>query len=81
MCIYVYTYTELQLTYKGVRMSWANCCTILILHRLQGNNVDHDVYIPPFKSLNIRIPTIIPVEGRGLLIRGLHYSGIYCNIP
>ena len=28
---------------------------------------------PPFNGLNIRIPTIIPIKGRGLLIRGLHY--------
>ena len=27
----------------------------------------------PFKGLNIRIPIIIPIKGRGLLIRGLHY--------
>ena len=26
-----------------------------------------------FKRLNIRIPTIIPIKGRGLLIRGLGY--------
>ena len=29
---------------------------------------------PPFKGLNIRIPIIIPIKGRGLLIRGLHYA-------
>ena len=29
---------------------------------------------PPFKGLNIRIPIIIPINGRGLLIRGLGYS-------
>ena len=28
---------------------------------------------PPFKGLNIRIPTIISIKGRGSLIRGKHY--------
>ena len=27
---------------------------------------------PPFKGLNIRIPIIIPIKGRGFLIMGLH---------
>ena len=26
---------------------------------------------PPFKGLNIRIPIIIPMKGKGLLVRGL----------
>ena len=29
---------------------------------------------PPFKGLNIWISVIMPIEGRGLLIMGLHYS-------
>ena len=29
---------------------------------------------PPFKALNISIPSIIPVKGRGLLITGLGYT-------
>ena len=28
----------------------------------------------PFKGLNIRIPIIIPIKGRGLLIMGLGYT-------
>ena len=27
---------------------------------------------PPLKRLNIRIPILIPIKGRGFLIRGLH---------
>ena len=30
---------------------------------------------PPLKGPGIRIPIIIPIKGRGVLIRGLHY---YC---
>ena len=29
---------------------------------------------PPFNGLDIRIPIIIPIKGRGLLIMGLHYT-------
>ena len=29
---------------------------------------------PPFKDRNIRIPIIIPIKGRGLLIKGLGYA-------
>ena len=29
---------------------------------------------PPFMNLNIRIPIIASIKGRGSLIRGLHYS-------
>ena len=30
---------------------------------------------PPFKGLNIRIPTIIPIKGRGFINQG---SGLAC---
>ena len=30
------------------------------------------IKLPLFKGLHIRIPIIIPIKGRGLLIRGLH---------
>ena len=30
---------------------------------------------PAFKMLDIRIPIIIPIKGRGLLIRGLGQGG------
>ena len=28
--------------------------------------------LTPFKGLNVRIPIIIPIKGKGLLITGLH---------
>ena len=31
---------------------------------------------PPFMDLNIRIPIIIPIQGRGLLIIGVGYGSL-----
>ena len=29
---------------------------------------------PSFRGLNITMPIIIPIKGKGLVIRGLHYK-------
>ena len=37
---------------------------------------------PPFKGLDVRTPTIIPIKGRGLLMRGLRLgmeTSCYCH--
>ena len=51
----------------------ARHCSKIILRFISGNVNPLTNNPPPFQRLNFRIPDIMPIKGRGLLIKGLGY--------